>query len=198
MSQAPQPSPPAVQGTLHGRALRPTVRRLHGVAEGLPESFRRLIEKIAERFFLPGYLMFRIRREAGLTDWDATVFAREIGMGPWHLILLCRVEVALWLLRETSLTVAAIAPLVGYANEGGLRKLFQRMCGVTPAQARRYLRRVPREHRAFGDEALSWSLRVRFHRGEVDAAELGRVLSYLEGRFDPSLQKKFETHRYRI
>lgn len=185
MSRAPQSSPSGPEGELHRRALRPTVRRLRDLAERLTEEIRPLLEKIAERFFIPGYLMFQIRREAGSTEWHVKLFVRQVGMPPWHLVLLCRIEVALWLLRETSLTVAAIAPLVGYADENGLRKLFRNWCDLTPAQARRYLRKVDRQRRGAGDEALSWSLRVRFHRGEVDSAEMDAVQSYLRSRFSP-------------
>ena len=79
MPQAPPSSPAGPLGQLHRRALRPTVRRLRDLAERLPEAIRPLIETIAERFFIPGYLMFQIRREAGSTDWQVTLLAREIG-----------------------------------------------------------------------------------------------------------------------
>jgi AraC-like DNA-binding protein len=167
------------------RALGPTVRRVRKLAERCPEEFRPFIESIAERFYESGHPIFQIRREAGATEWHGKRLTKELGVAPGELRDFIRVEVILWLLRETPLPVAAIALLVGFENERSLRKLIGRKCGMTPGRLRRHLRRVRREYRELGDESLSWHLRVRYNRGEAEKADLAAVLTFLRGRFGP-------------
>lgn len=165
------------------RALRPTLRRLGELAGSVSEEVRPLLEKAGEHICDPGCLIFQIQREAGATDWHVQMLKREVGLTLGELLRLCRLDVILWLLRSSRLSVSQIARLVGYVDARAMRKFVRGACGFTPAEARRPLCRVRPEFRALGEELVSWYFCVRFHRGEVGAEELRRAFAYLKGRF---------------
>lgn len=188
--ESPRPlSPPplrAPQAKLLHQAMWPTIWRIRELAKRAPEEIRLLLEKIAERFNDPAYRVHHILREAGATDWHGRIFRLELGISPGKLVLELRVETALWLLRESSLPVEAIARLVGYESLRGLELLFEKTCGFAPSEARPHLRRVASEHRSRGDELRSWYFWVRLHRDEIEADEYLGALAYLDDRFLPA------------
>lgn len=167
------------------RAARPTRRRLHEVSQRVPELIRPYLERLAERFLDPAYNMTRIRREAGATDWHGKIFRTELGFSPDELRRALRVEVAIWLMRETSLSLEKIARLVGYDSLRSLESLFKKTCQFAPSKGRPHLRQVREEYRTLGDELRGWYFWVRYHRGELTSDDFARAAAYLERRFDP-------------
>ncbi len=178
----PSPAGPA-RGDLKERGVEWIRERIGRLAERVPRRVRALLEKIAVHFCEPGYRLFQMRYEAAANDWHVTLFKRALGLAPKAFALECRVMLALWLLRETSLSVKEIAGKVGFKHERTLRKRFHRRCGLSPSSARNHLRQVRPEHRALGDELLGWGFWVRHHRGELDVEDLRAALGYLENRF---------------
>jgi hypothetical protein len=178
-------SPSSPQGKPIDQARGPTLRRIHELAGRVSDKIRPLLLKIAERFHEPGpeRLVHRIMREIGATDWHGKIFRLELGLTPNDLVLELRVEVALWLLRETSLPVEGIARLVGYRSQRSLQLLFKNACGFTPSKARAHLRLVAEELRPLGDELLSWYFWVRYHLDEIETEEYLRAVTYLDRRF---------------
>lgn len=183
--QAPSLAAPMrpAQGDLRERGvkwIRQSIRRL---TARVPDPVRALLEKIAVHFCDTACLVYLMRREVGATDWHLQLFKKELGIKPKAFVLACRLSLALWLLRESPLTVEAVARKVGFETEGALRKRFRLLCGISPSSARSYLRRVRDEHRALGDKLLGWSFWVRHHRGELEIEDFQAALTYLEDRF---------------
>lgn len=63
-------------------------------------------------------------------------FTRTLGYSPSQYIQRCRAEMAAQLLRSTDASVSDIAARVGYAEEGALRKAFQRTFHSSPLKYR--------------------------------------------------------------
>ena len=64
------------------------------------------------------------------------LFKQSMGITPYKYILQCRIERSQVLLREKKLTIAEIAPAVGFANQSHLNYHFKRLVKVTPKQFR--------------------------------------------------------------
>ena len=60
-----------------------------------------------------------------------------MGVPPVQYLQRIRFEHACHLLRQTDLTVAAIAPAVGYADPAFFAHTFKRLIGLPPGQYRR-------------------------------------------------------------
>lgn len=67
-------------------------------------------------------------------------FASVLGQAPSRYIQRCRAEEAARLLRSTDASVGEITARVGYAEEGALRKAFQRTFAVSPTSYRQRFR----------------------------------------------------------
>jgi len=81
-----------------------------------------------------------LARYAGLErTYCARLFQRETGIGMKEYLTRLRVTKAQALLRETQLTVKAVAESVGYPNEEAFSKRFKQVAGVTPSSYRRSL-----------------------------------------------------------
>ena len=75
-----------------------------------------------------------LARYAGLErTYCARLFQRETGVGMKAYLTRIRMAKAQALLRETAMTVKAVAESVGYPNEEAFSKRFKRTCGVTPS-----------------------------------------------------------------
>ncbi|MBD2770912.1 helix-turn-helix transcriptional regulator [Iningainema tapete] len=60
------------------------------------------------------------------------LFKKSTGMTPHQYVIRCRVERAKELLLKQEMTIAEIANLVGFANQGHLNLHFKRLLGITP------------------------------------------------------------------
>lgn len=67
------------------------------------------------------------------------LFKQSIGVSPYQYVMQRRVEQAETLLRTTSLSVAAIALRVGFANQNQLTIQFRKFTGTTPSNYRKQL-----------------------------------------------------------
>jgi AraC-like DNA-binding protein len=63
-------------------------------------------------------------------------FVRLLGRAPMQYLADWRLQLATGLLRETRLTVAAVALRVGYESEEAFNRAFKRALGAPPAQWR--------------------------------------------------------------
>lgn len=72
------------------------------------------------------------------------MFQRHVGRSPAAEIARVRLETVRELLATTSLTLAAIASRVGFANVETLHRCFRRQCGETPGAFRSLRGKVPR------------------------------------------------------
>jgi AraC-like DNA-binding protein len=59
------------------------------------------------------------------------------GLTPSQLIVKTRITIASRLLRETNLSVAAIAQQCGYSDQSAFTRAFRQASGVTPLEYRR-------------------------------------------------------------
>ncbi len=67
-------------------------------------------------------------------------FADMIGQGPMQYLANWRMQLGATLLRDTSVTVAAVAQQVGYESEPAFARAFKRAVGMPPARWRRQAR----------------------------------------------------------
>lgn len=67
----------------------------------------------------------------------ATEFSDALGVSPIQYLTEWRIAEARRLLRDRSLSVAAIAEKLGYQSEAAFRRTFKRVAGVGPGQVRR-------------------------------------------------------------
>jgi len=67
----------------------------------------------------------------------ARAFKKSIGLPPYRYQVGLRLEKAQALLRETNLTVAEIAEIVGYDTPQAFARMFRRQSGVCPSKYRR-------------------------------------------------------------
>jgi AraC-like DNA-binding protein len=88
------------------------------------------------------WTMDDLGREAGLSRSALHQrFVQLIGQPPMQYLTNWRMQVASGLLRNTNLTVAAVALDVGYDSEAAFARAFKRLVGVPPAAWRRDKRR---------------------------------------------------------
>ena len=64
-------------------------------------------------------------------------FRRFLGVSPGELIRSCRVERATRLLKDSKLSIAAVALECGYADQSQFTRCFKRHTGTTPGRMRR-------------------------------------------------------------
>ena len=68
-------------------------------------------------------------------------FRRFVGVTPGEFIRSCRIERAMTLLRNSRLSLSAVALECGYADQSQFTRSFRRILGTTPGQIRRDLGR---------------------------------------------------------
>lgn len=162
-------------------AARPTLDKLAELAEATSDKVSALLVAIQAHYYDKDVKVYKLCRQAEATDWHMTLFRRELGLSPRALIRECRMETAMRLLRDTPLTIPRIAKLVGYTDRS-LQLLCEALRDMPPSDLRDWLRRVDRQLRDLVDGLFSWYFRVRYHRGEIESAELDHALSYLKDR----------------
>ena len=67
----------------------------------------------------------------------ATRFRALVGQTPMHYLAAWRMQVAMDLLGQSSISMIEVAERTGYRSEVAFRKAFRRLTGMTPGQARR-------------------------------------------------------------
>jgi AraC-like DNA-binding protein len=80
-------------------------------------------------------------RQAGMSRSAlADRFSRLIGMAPMHYLAHWRMQVAAQKLRDTNVSLAQVAELVGYDSEAAFSRAFKKAFGSSPATWRRAAR----------------------------------------------------------
>jgi AraC-like DNA-binding protein len=80
-----------------------------------------------------------VSRAAAVSPFHLSrLFKRQLGMSPHQYLVRVRIERAVRLLRETTLSVAQIASRVGYASPGHFAASFRQHVGVPPSGFRRW------------------------------------------------------------
>jgi AraC family transcriptional regulator len=67
------------------------------------------------------------------------LFKQSTGVSPYQYVMRLRIERATYLLRTTSLSIAAIATQVGFSNQNQLTIQFRKFVGTTPSAYRKQL-----------------------------------------------------------
>jgi AraC family transcriptional regulator len=67
------------------------------------------------------------------------LFKQSVGLSPYQFVMQQRIERAAYLLRTTTLSVAAIATQVGFSTQNQLTIQFRKFLGTTPSNYRRQL-----------------------------------------------------------
>ena len=87
-----------------------------------------------------GVSLAEIAEAAGVSPSHfASLFRRSTGLAPHQYLIQCRVERARDLLRtgDEGLSLAQIAALAGFCDQGHLTRHFKRLVGITPASYRK-------------------------------------------------------------
>lgn len=103
-------------------------RKLQQVIEYINENLREdlTISAIANELEMSQYYFSRL-------------FKQSIGVAPYQYVIQQRIERAKYLLRTTPLSVAEIAPQVGFSNQNQLTVQFRKFTGTTPSGYRKQL-----------------------------------------------------------
>ena len=90
-------------------------------------------------------------------------------------------EVTSRLLRDTALSIQAIAYAVGYADPPQFRRIFSKWSGqLTPNEYRARIREVVSRVGAPPEEFVNWRFLERIWNRTAEAAEMEELLRYLE------------------
>ena len=68
------------------------------------------------------------------------VFARTVGLSPYAYVVVCRIEIAMTLLRDPDLSLSDIATLTGFRSVAQLSAMFRRQTGVSSGKYRDVVR----------------------------------------------------------
>ena len=97
-------------------------------------------------------LAVELIQNGGITSLSVAAIAREVNVHPYHLcrafrrflgvtpgefIRACRMERAMSMLRDSELSIAAVALECGYSDQSQFTRCFKRRTGTTPARMRR-------------------------------------------------------------
>ena len=103
----------------------------------IPKAFAEVLESFEQSPAMeltPALLAARSRLS---TSRLARLTKKLFGLTPSQLIVKTRITIASRLLRETQLSVAAIAQQCGYGDQSAFTRAFRLASGVTPLEYRR-------------------------------------------------------------
>jgi AraC-like DNA-binding protein len=81
-----------------------------------------------------------LARQVGMSrSVFATSFKEKVGTSPISYLTRCRIQKALQLLRNPSLSIEQVAVSVGYDSEAAFNKAFKRQLGIPPGKYRKNL-----------------------------------------------------------
>lgn len=80
-----------------------------------------------------------LAKQAKLSPYHFTrVFKKETGYTPYEYIILCRIDHAKYLLKNSALSIKAIASQVGYHTEISFINAFTQKVGISPGRFRKF------------------------------------------------------------
>jgi AraC-like DNA-binding protein len=182
------PLDPQEELALAERAAEPTRSSLTRFEEEAPEEIRPMIAELRESFLVPGYTVKEMKATLLASSVDVRSFTRVMGVAPWQYALEAKMETASRLLRDTELSVSAVAFAVGYADSPQLSRIFGKWSGqLTPHQFRLRIREVVSRVGPMPEELVNWRFLERIWNGTAEPAEREELLRYLECvyRFEP-------------
>ena len=105
---------------------------------GLPQrKLRQAIAYIHDRLS-ENLSLSEIARELDMSQYYfARLFKQSMGVSPYQYVMRLRIERTKYLLRMTSLSIAAIAQQTGFSNQNQLTIQFRRFTGTTPSNYRK-------------------------------------------------------------
>lgn len=164
------------------RAAQPTIEAIDRLIASCSRSLKPVLAEIRDHFYDPGYTAKDLQAAVGMSNWLYEKFRGEVGLTPWKFIQECRMELALRLLRDTSLYVKDVASFVGYEEFPPLERLCRRWCRLTPARLRDHLRDRRELLRTLPEDVFSYRYYRRAVSGDLDSAEARRMMRYLESK----------------
>lgn len=164
------------------RAARPTIEEIDRMIASSSRGLEPVLAEIRDHFYDPGYTAKELQEAVGMSNWLYEKFRGEVGLTPWKFIQECRMELALRLLRDTSLYVKDIASFVGYEDFPPFNGLCRRWCRLTPAGLREHLRKVRDLLRTLPEDVFSYRYYRRTVSGELSPEEVRRMARYLESK----------------
>lgn len=162
------------------RAAQPTVESIDRRIASSSRSLKPVLAEIRDHFYDPGYTAKDLQKALGMSNWLYEKFRAELGLTPWKFIQECRMELALRLLRDTTLFVKDIGTFLGYEDFTNFRRLSLRWCRLTPAHMREQLRKVRELLRILPEDVFSYHYYLRAVSGELSREEVRQMVRYLE------------------
>jgi len=113
---------------------------LREVTNGLPQrKLKQAIEYIHNNL-MQDVTVSAIANELEISQhYFSRLFKQSVGISPYQYVMQQRIERAKYLLRTTSLSVAAIALQAGFSNQNQLTIQFRKFTGTTPSDYRKHL-----------------------------------------------------------
>lgn len=114
-------------------------RRLKRVPDCLtPRQLKTIVEYI-QTHLQSNLSLYQIANHIGVSPYYlAHTFKTTTGLSPHQYVLRCRLEQAQRLLRDTQMSIAAIAYEVGFGNQSHMTTVFRRMLNLTPGKYRQH------------------------------------------------------------
>ena len=162
------------------RATEPIRNDIDELIDRLPKSLEDVLIEIRDHFYDPGYTAQDLQEAVGKSNWLYTRFRQLVGLTPWKFIQECRMELALRLLRDTSLYVKDVSTYVGYEDFASFMRLSLKWCRLTPAQLRAQLRERKGALRALPENVFSYGYYQRAVSGQLSPEEARQLILYLE------------------
>lgn len=111
--------------------------KIKSYSDGLPANrLRQVIEYINEHSAQNISLATMALMVQMSPFYFSRLFKQSTGLTPHQYLLKCRIEQAKQLLRTSSLSIAAIATEIGFADQSHFARHFKRYVGITPSQFR--------------------------------------------------------------
>jgi AraC-like DNA-binding protein len=153
-------------------AAAETYRRIDVDLAEAPEPLQPLLAEIRGRVHDVRYrppTLGRQRRSG--PEGLARAFQAYFGETPLDYVRGARLETSMRLLRDSDLTIGAVALLVGYSDLPGFRRAFRRWFSMPPQRFRDKAQRIAKRTGWPDDEILSFRLWLRAAAGEEAAVE---------------------------
>lgn len=152
-------------------AAAETYRRIDDDLSESPEMLRPILTEIRRRLYDAAYRPPRLGGKRAGVETPARAFRGYMGETPADYVRGARLETSMRLLRDSDLTIGAIALLVGYADSPGFRQAFRNWFGMPPRSFHDRVRRISERSGWPDDEILSLRLWKGATAGEEAAIE---------------------------
>lgn len=115
--------------------VQDAIRQL-GEAPGRPDLLEQVRQAVKATLHLGEPGLEQIAEQLHMPEWALQRKLRELGLSFSQLVDHTRSDLALAHLRQQSLSISALAPLLGYSETSAFSRAFRRWFGVSPRQWR--------------------------------------------------------------